>query len=597
MFDNTYITQRIHKANALREQRLNPYGNALKRTMSNAAFLRTYAHLLDSSQALESTFSKVDSRNEAQALSPTATPRIHKDDNQAEYEKSTQPLESTFDNAPILANSAKDSRIVDEKSGLSSDWQGSYLSGNDRSQSRRIHDLSLQAESTDQAEMPAESVVGRVKFMRMMGKACFIKIQDGSATLQAYLSKNELSEQEFLVVKKLLEVGDIVNITGYAFVTKTGELSIHASAFTILTKSIIPLPEKFHGLTDIEARYRQRYVDLIMNPSVKEAFVLRSRIVALVRRFFEERGFLEVETPMLHPIPGGANAKPFVTHHNALNVDRYLRIAPELYLKRLIVGGFEAVFELNRNFRNEGMDHSHNPEFSMIEFYWAYRTYEELITLTQEFFTYLLEKLNLPTKLPWGDVEVDFSKWSIVGYKESLLTIGNLPESALENAKSLESYLTQKGIKLESNLTYGKLQDAAFSEFVESKLINPTFITQYPIDISPLARRNDEDPNIADRFELFIGGKEIANGFSELNDPIDQYERFLAQVRQKDAGDEEAQYMDEDFVTALGYGMPPTAGQGIGIDRLVMLLTNNKSIKDVLLFPAMKPQAKDTESS
>ncbi|WP_317372225.1 lysine--tRNA ligase [Helicobacter canis] len=558
MFDNTYITQRIHKANALREQRLNPYSNALTRTMSNAAFLRTYAHLLDSSQALE----------------------------------------STFDNAPILANSAKDSRIVDEKSGLSSDWQGSYLSG-DLRQSRRIHDLSLQAESTDQAEMPTESVVGRVKFMRIMGKACFIKIQDGSATLQAYLSKNELSEQEFLVVKKLLEVGDIVNITGYAFVTKTGELSIHASACKILTKSIIPLPEKFHGLTDIEARYRQRYVDLIMNPSVKETFILRSRIVALVRRFFEERGFLEVETPMLHPIPGGANAKPFVTHHNALNVDRYLRIAPELYLKRLIVGGFEAVFELNRNFRNEGMDHSHNPEFSMIEFYWAYRTYEDLIALTQELFAYLLERLALPSRLQWDDVEVDFSKWNTLSYKESLLTIGNLPESALENAKSLESYLLQKGVKLESNLNYGKLQDAAFSEFVESKLINPTFITQYPIDISPLARRNDEDPNIADRFELFIGGKEIANGFSELNDPLDQYERFLAQVRQKDAGDEEAQYMDEDFVTALGYGMPPTAGQGIGIDRLVMLLTNNKSIKDVLLFPAMKPQAKttDTESS
>lgn len=527
MFDNTYIAQRVQKASALRELGLNPYSNALTRTMSNAAFLQRYAHLLDSSQALESS----------------------------KETKLPQPDSS-------------DSKI-------------------------------LELESPTQTPQTLESVVGRVKFIRIMGKACFIKIQDESAILQAYLSKNELSEQEFLVVKKLLEVGDIVNITGYAFVTKTGELSIHASACKILTKSIIPLPEKFHGLTDIEARYRQRYVDLIMNPSVKETFILRSRIVALVRRFFEERGFLEVETPMLHPIPGGANAKPFVTHHNALNVDRYLRIAPELYLKRLIVGGFEAVFELNRNFRNEGMDHSHNPEFSMIEFYWAYRTYEELIALTKEFFTYLLEKLALPTKLPWGDVEVDFSKWSVLSYKESLCSIGNIPESALENAKSLESYLLQKGVKLESNLNYGKLQDAAFSEFVESKLINPTFITQYPIDISPLARRNDEDPNIADRFELFIGGKEIANGFSELNDPLDQYERFLAQVRQKDAGDEEAQYMDEDFVNALGYGMPPTAGQGIGIDRLVMLLTNNKSIKDVLLFPAMKPQTKatDTESS
>ncbi|ETD27634.1 lysyl-tRNA synthetase [Helicobacter canis NCTC 12740] len=558
MFDNTYIAQRVQKASALRELGLNPYSNALTRTMSNAAFLQRYAHLLDSSQALESS----------------------------KETKLPQPDSS-------------DSKILELESGLCERAQGRILGVCNHSAHEAIHNSSPKAESPTQTPQTLESVVGRVKFIRIMGKACFIKIQDESAILQAYLSKNELSEQEFLVVKKLLEVGDIVNITGYAFVTKTGELSIHASACKILTKSIIPLPEKFHGLTDIEARYRQRYVDLIMNPSVKETFILRSRIVALVRRFFEERGFLEVETPMLHPIPGGANAKPFVTHHNALNVDRYLRIAPELYLKRLIVGGFEAVFELNRNFRNEGMDHSHNPEFSMIEFYWAYRTYEELIALTKEFFTYLLEKLALPTKLPWGDAEVDFSKWSVLSYKESLCSIGNIPESALENAKSLESYLLQKGVKLESNLNYGKLQDVAFSEFVESKLINPTFITQYPIDISPLARRNDEDPNIADRFELFIGGKEIANGFSELNDPLDQYERFLAQVRQKDAGDEEAQYMDEDFVNALGYGMPPTAGQGIGIDRLVMLLTNNKSIKDVLLFPAMKPQAKatDTESS
>ena len=559
MFDNLYITQRIQKAQALREQNLNPYSNDLTRTMDNATFLRTYAHLLDSSQALE----------------------------------------STFDDAPILANSAKDSRIVDEKSGLSSDWQGSYLSGNDRSQSRRIHDLSLQAESTDQAEMPTESVVGRVKFIRMMGKACFIKIQDESAILQAYVSKNDLSEQEFEVVKKLLEVGDIVNVVGYAFVTKTGELSIHAKSCKILTKSIIPLPEKFHGLTDIEARYRQRYVDLIMNPEVKETFVLRSRIVSLVRKFFEQKGFLEVETPMLHPIPGGANARPFITHHNALAVDRYLRIAPELYLKRLIVGGFEAVFELNRNFRNEGMDHSHNPEFSMIEFYWAYHTYEDLIELTKEFFAYVLGELGFShiitntqgAKGDQGESEIDFSKWSVLGYQESLEKIGAIPRECLQDREGLEQYLRQRGVKLEANLNFGKLQDVAFGEFVESKLINPTFITQYPIEISPLARRNDDNPAIADRFELFIGGKEIANGFSELNDPLDQYERFLAQVREKDAGDEEAQYMDEDFVTALGYGMPPTAGQGIGIDRLVMLLTGQKSIKDVLLFPAMKPQA------
>lgn len=540
MFDNLYITQRIQKAKALREQNLNPYSNELTRTMDNASFLRAYRHLLDSGAAGDCAESK-------ETKEPTES----------------NPLEST-------------------------------------------------PESSSPESRPLESIVGRVKFIRMMGKACFIKIQDESAILQAYVSKNDLSEQEFGVVKKLLEVGDIINITGYAFVTKTGELSIHAKVCKILTKSIIPLPEKFHGLTDIEARYRQRYVDLIMNPEVKETFMLRSKIVSLVRRFFESKGFLEVETPMLHPIPGGANAKPFITHHNALNVDRYLRIAPELYLKRLIVGGFEAVFELNRNFRNEGMDHSHNPEFSMIEFYWAYHTYEDLIELTKEFFGYLLEQLGFSHIIANAQgasgkeskesgesresgvsekSKIDFSKWSTLGYQESLEKVGGIPRECLQDRESLEQYLCQKGVKLESNLNFGKLQDVAFSEFVESKLINPTFITQYPIEISPLARRNDGDPAIADRFELFIGGREIANGFSELNDPLDQYERFLAQVREKDAGDEEAQYMDEDFVTALGYGMPPTAGQGIGIDRLVMLLTGQKSIKDVLLFPAMKPQS------
>ena len=447
----------------------------------------------------------------------------------------------------------------------------------------------LQAIENGKDESLVESITGRVKFMRMMGKACFLKIEDESAILQAYLSRDSLGEGSWEIVKKSIEVGDIIEVSGYAFVTKTQELSIHADSIRILTKAIIPLPEKFHGLTDVELRYRQRYVDLIMNKDVREVFFLRSKIVSFVRRFFEQKGFLEVETPMLHPIPGGANAKPFITHHNALNVDRYLRIAPELYLKRLIVGGFEAVFEMNRNFRNEGMDHSHNPEFSMIEFYWAYRTYKDLIELTKELFLYLLENLNLPKKLKNGDDEIDFEKWSILSYQESLIKIGNIPQDCVKDANKLRAYLESKDIKLEENLNYGKLQDLAFSEFVEFKLINPTFIVDYPIEISPLARRNDLDSSIADRFELFIGGKEIANGFSELNDPLDQYERFLAQVKQKDAGDEEAQYMDEDYVTALGYGMPPTAGEGIGIDRLVMLLTNAKTIKDVILFPAMKP--------
>lgn len=448
-------------------------------------------------------------------------------------------------------------------------------------------DLAKSSQDSEYAQNICENVVGRVRFIRLMGKACFVKFQDESGILQAYISKDDVGD-DFAHIKKILEVGDIISIQGYAFVTKTGELSIHTRNFKILTKSLVPLPEKFHGLSDVELRYRQRYVDLIVNDTVRNVFKMRSRIISYVRRFFEQKGFLEVETPMLHPIPGGANARPFITHHNALDVDRYLRIAPELYLKRLIVGGFEAVFELNRNFRNEGMDHSHNPEFSMIEFYWAYKTYKDLIALTQELFSYLLEKLQLPQILHYGEHSIDFSKWHILSYKDALVQIGELDESMLQ-PHTILSYLQTKHIHVDSTMSYGKLLSQAFDEYVEPKLINPTFITQYPIDISPLARRNDDNPDIADRFELFIGGKEIANGFSELNNPLDQLERFKEQVKAKEAGDDEAQYMDEDYVWALAHGMPPTAGEGIGIDRLVMLLCNAKTIKDVILFPALKP--------
>lgn len=433
-----------------------------------------------------------------------------------------------------------------------------------------------------------ESIVGRVRFIRLMGKACFLKIQDESAILQVYISKDDVGEN-FTYVKKILEVGDIVNVSGYAFVTKSGELSIHAQSFQILSKSIVPLPEKFHGLSDIELRYRQRYVDLIVNEDVREIFKLRSKIVSCIRRFFEHKGFLEVETPMLHPIPGGANARPFITHHNALDVDRYLRIAPELYLKRLIVGGFEAIFELNRNFRNEGMDHSHNPEFSMIEFYWAYKTYQDLIALTQELFAYIFQELELPHVLEHNQQFIDFSKWQILSFKDSLEQVGGIAREIIESPERLRMFLQENHCNVDVSTSYGKLLGEAFDEYVEHKLIHPTFITQYPIELSPLARRNDDDPNIADRFELFIGGKEIANGFSELNDPLDQLERFKEQVKAKEAGDEEAQYMDEDYVWALAHGMPPTAGEGIGIDRLIMLLSNAKTIKDVILFPALKP--------
>lgn len=433
-----------------------------------------------------------------------------------------------------------------------------------------------------------EFVVGRVRFIRLMGKACFIKIQDQSAILQAYISKNDIGEQ-FDEIKKILEVGDIVEVGGFAFVTKTGELSIHGLSFRILSKAIIPLPEKFHGLSDIELRYRQRYVDLIVNEQVKETFVLRSKIIASIREFFDSKNFLEVETPMLHPIPGGANARPFITYHNSLGVERYLRIAPELYLKRLIVGGFEAIYEINRNFRNEGIDHSHNPEFSSIEFYWAYHTFRDLLVLTEELFSFLFQKLHLPSVIEFGDMKIDFNKWQSISFRDSLIDIGGLDSSVVDDKMALQDFLSQNGVKLKANMTYGKLLEEAFGNFVESKLINPTFITDYPIEISPLARRSDTDSEIAERFELFIGGREIANGFNELNDPLDQKMRFEQQVAQKDAGDEEAQYMDEDFLWALGYGMPPTAGEGIGIDRLVMLLANQKSIKDVILFPALKP--------
>ncbi len=439
-------------------------------------------------------------------------------------------------------------------------------------------------------------VAGRIKLYRLMGKASFIKIEDESGILQVYVARDNLVDGFYNdIFKKLIEVGDIVEIEGYPFVTGHGELSIHANSVKILTKAISPLPEKYHGLADKELRYRQRYLDLIMNSEVKKTFHTRSKVISLTRRFFEDKGFLEVETPMMHPIAGGANAKPFTTHHNALGVDRYLRIAPELYLKRLIVGGFEAVFEINRNFRNEGMDATHNPEFTSIEFYWAYKTYKDLINITKEYFEYLFDHLNLPTILPYGDFEIDFSKFTEIPLIESLTTIGGVPADITCDIDKIVAYLKSNNVDVKPNLNLGQLQGELFDEFVEAKLINPTFITEYPVEISPLARRSDDKPNLTDRFELFIAGKEIANAFSELNDPIDQLERFEGQMAAKDCGDDEAHEMDEDFVNALSYGMAPTAGQGIGIDRLVMMLTNQHSIRDVLLFPAMKPVAKEID--
>ena len=452
---------------------------------------------------------------------------------------------------------------------------------------------------TDRDESQEAVVSGRIKFLRVMGKASFIKIEDDSGILQVYVARDNLPEGFYNeVFKKLIEVGDIIVVKGYPFVTKTGELSLHATDLKIATKGIKPLPEKFHGLTDKEQRYRKRYLDMIMNPEVKEVFRTRSKIVSIIRRFLEDRGFLEVETPMLNELNGGASAKPFVTHHNALGVDRFLRIAPELKLKRLIVGGFEAVFEINRNFRNEGMDHTHNPEFTMLEFYWAYHNYEDLMKLTEEMFEELFSELNLPKKLPFGELEIDYSTpFKKITWEDSIVEIGGVPREILSNDEKMREYLKDKGIEVEEHLKGGKLQEELFDAFVEEKLINPTFITKYPVDISPLARRSEENPNLTDRFEFFIAGREIGNAYNELNDPIDQYERFEAQLKAKDAGDDEASDMDEDFVEALGYGMAPTAGEGIGIDRLVMLLTNQQSIRDVILFPAMKPLNKDEEKN
>ncbi len=441
-------------------------------------------------------------------------------------------------------------------------------------------------------------VAGRIKLLRIMGKASFVKIEDESGMLQIYLARDNLPDGFYnTVFKKNIEVGDIIEVSGYPFVTKTDELSLHANDLKILTKAISPLPEKFHGVTDKEIRYRQRYLDLIMNSEVRKTFHIRSKVISLTRRFFEEKGFLEVETPMMHPIAGGANAKPFVTHHNSLGVDRYLRIAPELYLKRLIVGGFEAVFEINRNFRNEGMDTTHNPEFTSIEFYWAYKTYKDLIIITKEYFEYLFDHLELPTLLPYGDLEVDFSKFTEIPLIESLSTIGGVSEAIVNDKEQIIAFLKEKHITVNEKMNLGQLQGELFDEFVEAKLINPTFITEYPVEISPLARRSDKNPELTERFELFIAGREIANAFSELNDPIDQLGRFEGQMAAKESGgDDEAHEMDEDFVTALSYGMAPTAGQGIGLDRLVMLLTNEHSIRDVLLFPAMKPLTQETKT-
>ena len=447
------------------------------------------------------------------------------------------------------------------------------------------------ANSDEKKSSEIVSIAGRLKFKRVAGKSTFANIEDESGNIQIYYSRDSIGEDNYANFKKNLEVGDIIIVRGYAFLTQTGEFSIHAEEITLATKAISPLPEKFHGLTDIEARYRKRYLDMIMNPDVRKDFEKRSLIISTIRHFFEERGFLEVETPMMHPIAGGANAKPFVTHHNTLDVDRFLRIAPELYLKRLVVGGMEAVFEINRNFRNEGMDLTHNPEFSAIEFYWAYHNYFEAMDLTEELFKALLARLNLGQILDYDEQKIDFSKPFLrIKYLDALTQIGGVDPEILNDKEKIIKKLKDDGFDTPNpQLDIGYFQSELFDNYVEKKLINPTFIIDFPIAISPLSRRSDENPQIAERFELYIGGNELANAFNELNDPLDQYARFKKQIDAKNAGDSEACEMDEDYCQALGYAMPPTVGWGLGIDRLVMLLLNKKSIRDVILFPAMKP--------
>lgn len=436
------------------------------------------------------------------------------------------------------------------------------------------------------------ALAGRIMARRDFGKAAFIQLQDRTDRLQVFVRRDEVGEETFSTFRKL-DIGDIVGVTGRMFRTKTNELSLRAESLRLLTKSLQVLPEKWHGLTDVETRYRQRYLDMIVNPQVRETFQKRSRIVSLIRDYMVQNDFLEVETPMMQPVAGGATAKPFVTHHNTLKMDLFLRIAPELYLKRLVVGGFERVFEINRNFRNEGISIQHNPEFTMIEFYQAYATYHTLMDFTESLICHVAKEVVGGLVIPYGGKEVDLTPpWDRLTLKESIVKYGNVELALLEDKEQALNYANSLGLEFDNSIGHGKLLTEIFDEVVEPKLWNPTFITEYPTEVSPLSRKNDANPEVVDRFELFVVGRELANAFSELNDPIDQKERFIGQLAEKEAGDEEAHAMDEDYIRALEYGLPPTAGEGIGIDRLVMLLTDSASIRDVILFPQLRPESK-----
>lgn len=435
------------------------------------------------------------------------------------------------------------------------------------------------------------AIAGRIVSLRSFGKVAFFHLMDQSGRIQCYASREHLDEETYKIVKKL-DVGDIVGVSGHLFRTKTGELTIACRSLKLITRSMRPLPEKYHGLKDMETRYRQRYVDLIVTPRAREIFAKRSLIVREFRRFMEEHGFMEVETPIMQPLAGGATAKPFKTHHNALDLDLFLRIAPELYLKRLLVGGFEKVFELNRSFRNEGIDTRHNPEFTMCEFYWAYATFEDLMNFTEKLFAHLAMAACGTTVVTYQGQEIDLTpgRWKRLSFYDSLTEIGGHSPDFYNDYSKVRTYIRERGEKAADSESLQKLQAKLFDLDVEGKLIQPHFIYHYPTEISPLSRRNDQRPEITDRFELFITGRELSNAFSELNDPVDQRLRFEEQVREREAGDDEAHSMDEDYLRALEYGMPPAAGQGVGIDRLVMLLTDSASIREVILFPLLRPE-------
>ncbi|MBU8910913.1 MAG: lysine--tRNA ligase [Desulfobacterales bacterium] len=431
-------------------------------------------------------------------------------------------------------------------------------------------------------------MAGRMMAVNKMGKSSFVRFKDGSDQLQVYLQKNMLGDKIYSLFKKL-DIGDFIGVKGPLFQTRTGEWTLLAKEFRLLSKAVRPLPEKFHGLKDPEKRYRRRYLDLIMNEDTRQIFIKRSKIVASMRRFFEEKGFMEVETPMMQPLAGGAEATPFKTWHNALGMELFLRIAPELYLKRLVVGGFEKVFEINRNFRNEGISTRHNPEFTMVEFYQAYADYEKLMDLTEEMFESIVKEILGSTTIEYQGQTIDFKKgWRRIPMIESLVKIGGVDPAILDDTEALLNFAQENKIQITKKDRHGKILTKLFDILVEPRLIQPTFITGYPIEVSPLSRKNDVNQELTDRFELFIAGREIANGFSEINDPEDQHNRFLMQTRQRDEGNSEAHIMDSEYVEALEYGMPPTAGEGIGIDRLVMLLTDSPSIREVILFPHMK---------